>query len=577
MIPLLNGERLLDLQSRAEARFYAACRDQLPADVLVIYSAAWLYRDGRGRISEGEADFTIVSPTLGILVVEVKGGGVTFDPVTGLWHSVDRHERANLIKDPFKQAQKERHSLADQITGHTSWRQLGRGQFPLGHAVVFPDIHDATPLLGPDRQRAFIGINADLADVPRWVARVMQFWQRPTDTALGGRGARVVEDVLCSPIDVRAVLRVAVEQAEERRIRLTAEQAKVLRTLGGRRRAVVSGGAGTGKTLLAVEKAKQLAAEGLRVLLLCYNRPLADSLTHGLRGIPLITAQSFHQLCDQRARLASATGRDVIQEARNAYPSEAEQDYFDTQLPFALALSSEVLDERFDALVIDEAQDFSEEYWFGIEMLLRDQANGHLYIFIDENQTIYPRKGTLPVVDEPYPLTSNCRNTAPIHEAGYRFYKGEAVDVPDLHGLAVTWAAADQADAQADAVCRRVRQWVAAEGLEAHDVAILVAKRPKGYCYELLQPRLDTAGVRWANETHGVAGAVLLDTFSRFKGLEAQAIVLWLGDEVIDEEAWETVYVGVTRAKSLLAVVGTARVLQVVREFVLAADQDSAR
>jgi hypothetical protein len=572
MIPLLNGERLLDLQSRAEARFYEACRDQLPADILVIYSASWLYRDGRGRITEGEADFTLVSPTLGILVVEVKGGGITFNPVTGLWHSVDRNGHSNLIKDPFKQAQRERHSLVDQITGHASWRQFGGHQFPLGQAVVFPDIYDATPLLGPDRQRDLIGINADLADVPRWVARVMQFWHRHTDTPLGGRGARVVEDILCSPIDVRAVLRVAVEQAEERRVRLTAEQAKVLRTLGGRRRAVVSGGAGTGKTLLAVEKAKQLAAEGLSVLLLCYNRPLADSLAHGLRGTPLIASLSFHQLCDQRARMATAAGRDVLQEARASFSDNRERDYFDTQLPFALALSSEVLDERFDAVVIDEAQDFSEEYWYGIELLLRDEARSHLFIFIDENQTIYPRKGTLPVEDEPYHLTSNCRNTAPIHETGYRFYKGEAVDVPDLHGLEVFWAASDQVDAQADAVCRRVRQWVTVEGLDAHDIAVLVAKRPKGYCYELLQPRLDAAGVRWVNETHGVAGAVLLDTFSRFKGLEAQAIVLWLGDEVVDEETWETVYVGATRAKSLLTVVGTHRALRAVREFVQAAE-----
>jgi hypothetical protein len=572
MIPMLNDERLFDLQSRAEARFYEACRDQLPADILVIYSAAWLYRDGRGRITEGEADFTLVSPTLGILVVEVKGGGVTFDPTTGLWHSVDRNGRANPIKDPFKQAQSERHALAHQITGHASWRQFAGSQFPLGHAVVFPDINNASALLGPNRQRDFIGINTDLANVSRWVVRVMQFWQRPTDTPLGGRGARVVEDILCNPIDVRAVLRVAVEQAEERRIRLTAEQAKVLRTLGGQRRAVVSGGAGTGKTLLAAEKATQLAAAGLSVLLLCYNRPLADSLAYGLRDTPLVTAQSYHQLCDRRARMATAAGRDVIQEARNAYPGDGEQHYFDTQLPFALALSSEVLDEKFDALVIDEAQDFSEEYWFGIEMLLRDQTSGHLYIFIDQNQTIYPRKGTLPVDDEPYLLTSNCRNTVPIHEAGYRFYKGEAVDVPNLHGLEVTWAALDQPNAQADAVCRRVRQWVVVEGLHALDVAVLVAKRPKGYCYDLLQPRLDAEGVRWVVETHGVTGAVLLDTFSRFKGLEAQAVVLWLGDEVVDEGVWETVYVGATRAKSLLAIVGSNRALRAVREFVHAAE-----
>jgi hypothetical protein len=571
MIPLLDGERLQDLQSRAEARFYEVCRDQLPADVLVIYSAAWLYRDDRGRITEGEADFTLVSPTLGVLVIEVKGGGVTFDPGTGLWHSRDRNGNANSIKDPFKQAQTERHSMRHQIEGHASWRQFGGGEFPLGHAVVFPDIHDATPLLGPDRQRDIIAVNADLADLVRWVGRVMRFWQRPNDTPLGGRGARVIEDILCSPIDVQAVLRAAIDHAEVQRIRLTVNQAKVLRTIGGRRRAVVSGGAGTGKTVLAVAKAKQLAADGLDVLLLCYNRPLADSLAAGLHDTPRIAIYSFHQFCDQRAMQSTAAGRDVLQDAKAAHPSAIEQDHYDLHLPFALALSTEVLDEKFDAVVIDEAQDFSDEYWFGIDLLLRDQATGHLFVFIDENQTIYTRSGDIPIEEEPYHLTSNCRNTAPIHEAGYRFYKGETVDSPEIRGLDVTWASSDQVDAQADAVSRRVRQWVAVEGLEPHDVAVLVAKRPKAHCYELLEPRLNATGVRWVTERHGVAGAVLVDTFSRFKGLEAQAVVLWLGDEVINEEAWETVYVGATRAKSLLAVVGSHRAVRAVREFVHAA------
>ena len=572
MIPLLDGERLQDLQSRAEARFYKVCRDQLPDDVLVIYSAAWLYRDDRGRITEGEADFTLVSPTLGVLVVEVKGGGVTFDPGSGLWHSVDRNGQANPIKDPFRQAQNERHAMRHQIEGHATWRQFGGGQFPLGHAVVFPDIHDAKPLIGPDRQREIIGVNADLTDLVRWVGSVMRFWHRPDDVPLGVAGVRVVENILRSPIDVRAVLRAAIDQAEMQRIRLTENQAKVLRIIGGRRRAVVSGGAGTGKTLLAVAKAKQLAADGLSVLLLCYNRPLADSLAFGLQGTPRISVQSYHQFCDQRAAQAAAAGRDVLQEAKDGHPSDAEQDHFEVHLPLALALSTEVLDTTFDAVVIDEAQDFSDEYWFGIELLLRDQAAGHLFVFIDENQTIYPRRGGIPIEDEPYQLTSNCRNTAPIHEAGYRFYKGEAVDSPELRGLDVTWSASDQVDAQADAIATRVRQWVAVEGLDAHDVAVLVAKRPKAHCYDLLEPRMRAAGIHWVTETHGVAGAVLFETFSRFKGLEAQAVVLWLGDEVVDEEAWETVYVGATRAKSLLAVVGTNRALRSVREFVQAAE-----
>lgn len=568
MIPVLNARRLGEIPSRAEARFYEASRNQLPDEFLVIYSATWLYRDGRGRVNEGEADFTIVSPTLGVLAVEVKGGGVGFDPQAGTWRSVDRNGNSNTIKDPFRQASKERHALLDQISGHADWRQFGGQRFTLGHAVVFPDINDPTPLLGPDRQREIVGVNADLGNVLRFVGRVMQFWRQPIDVQFGVRGVRVIEDILCRPIDVRPVLRAVVDAAEVQRVRLTAEQSKVLRVIGGRRRAVVSGGAGTGKTLLAVEKAKQLASQGLSVLLLCYNRPLADYLAQGLRDSPLIQAQSYHQLCDQRSRAAVAAGRDVFNEARQAYPGAGDKHLFDVQMPFALALSADVLAEGFDALVVDEAQDFSDEYWFGLELLLRDQEVGYLYIFTDENQALYPRRGELPIDDEPFHLTANCRNTAPIHEAAYRFYKGDAIDPPELPGPPIIWNASDKDEAQVDAVARRVHQWVAVEGIDAKDIAVLVAKRPKAHYYELLRQHSDVQTVRWAVEQHGQPAAVLLDTVARFKGLEAQAVVLWLGDEVVDEGLWETVYVGLTRGKSLLAVVGSAKTLHAIRAYV---------
>ena len=81
----------------------------------------------------------------------------------------------------------------------------------------------------------------------------------------------------------------------------------------------------------------------------------------------------------------------------------------------------------------------------------------------------------------------------------------------------------------------RVNQWVQVEGLKLEDVAVLVAKRPKGFLYELLRQRADVAGVKWAFEVHGKLRHTIVDTVARFKGLEAQAVVLWIGDEVVDE------------------------------------------
>ena len=566
MIPLLSEEQLRAFPSRAEARFYEACRDQLPDEVAVIYSANWIYRNPQGRLKEGEADFTILFPEAGVLAIEVKGGGVAFDASSGKWHSVNRHGQRHEIKDPFKQASNERHALLDQLTGHPTWKQWTGKRLLLGHAVMFPDITDATSMLGPDRQREILGVNGNISSVAPWLDRVLRFWKQPNDDALGGKGVRLIEDILCKSIDIRPALRAAVDDAEQQRLRLTANQAKILRTIGGRRRAVVSGGAGTGKTVLAVEKARHLTQLNQSVLLLCYNRPLADSLAIGLRDEPKIQVLSYHQLCDRRIRqVQQETGRILLDEAAEAYPGNSRQHLFDVQMPYALALSADVLDERFDAVVVDEAQDFSDEYWLGVEMLLQDQDQSYFYIFIDENQALYPRKGKLPVEENPFYLTSNCRNTAPIHEIGYSFYQGEPIDAPELPGPDVSRTGVDGDDAQADAVVRRVQQWVQVEDLRPEDVVVLVAKRPKAHSYDLLEQRGEAAGITWAVEAHGQKRSVLIDTVARFKGLEAQAVVLWLGDEIADEKQWETVYVGTTRAKSLLAIVASQKTLKCLR------------
>lgn len=564
MIPELTADQLHELPSRAETRFYEECRQQLPAEVLVIYSANWLYRDRRGRLREGEADFTIVDPRSGVFAVEVKGGGVSFEPIADRWQSVNRHGARHDIRDPFRQASKERHALRDQIIGHALWRRWRGTRFMLGHAVMLPDIHDADSLVGPDRARPLIGIDDHMRNLPAWLAQVVAFWRNAEDDPLTQQGVQLVEDILCRPVEVQPAMRSILDNAERTRLRLTANQAKILRIIGGRKRAVISGGAGTGKTLIAVEKARQLAQEGHSVLLLCYNRPLADALNDGLSGERGITVLSFHQLCDRRIEAAKAsTGRDLLQEATEAYPGHGNNHLFEVQMPYALALSNELLAEKHDALVVDEAQDFSDDYWFAVEELLRDPTEGTFYIFIDENQALYRKHAQLPVKDEPYHLTSNCRNTAPIHRAGYVFYKGEPVDEPDLPGEPVELVAADGDAAQAAAVATTVGRLLHG-GLRPEDIGVLLAKRPKESLQNLLQQHHLSHGISWAHLPPARSNAVLIETVGRFKGLEAPAIVLWLGDDIVDGKEWELVYVGTTRAKSLLTVVGSPRALAIL-------------
>ncbi|WP_406231800.1 NERD domain-containing protein [Isoptericola jiangsuensis] len=563
MIPGLTEEQLREFRSKAEAKFYRACREQLPDDVLVLHSITWIYRDDHDRLREGEADFTIVSPRAGILAVEVKGGGVSYDAASGEWFSVDRFRKKHPIKDPFRQASGERHAIKDQLAGSSLWRRWRGRRLTMAHAVMLPDIHDARALVSPERKVEFIGIDTDMNDLSAWISKAFRFWSRNDDDVLGEQGVGLVEEILCSSVEVLPALRSYLDDSEKTRLRLTNDQARILRTIGGRKRAVISGGAGTGKTLIAVEKARQLASEGQQVLLLCYNRPLADSICSVISS-ERITVLSYHQLCDMR--IASALklhGRDLRREAEDAYPGSGARHMYDVQLPFTLALSNEILDEKYDSLIIDEAQDFSDDYWFSIEELLRDPDHGELYIFIDENQAIYRKHANLPVQERPYNLTVNCRNTAEIHRAGYVYYSGEQIDEPDLSGRDIERVAAESDVGQAASVVKIVAQLLSAS-VSPESIVVLLAKQPKSYLWKLLQAHKLPGGVAWSIESPGREDSVLVETVGRFKGLESQVVVLWLGDELVDGAHWEMVYVGVTRAKSLLYIVGSKRALSAI-------------
>jgi hypothetical protein len=186
-----------------------------------------------------------------------------------------------------------------------------------------------------------------------------------------------------------------------------------------------------------------------------------------------LDVMSFHQLCHRQVERANqASGRDLVTEAKVTYPGK---DLYDVQLPNAFAYSLDVLPDRYDAIVCDEGQDFREEFWVPLELLLSDYERSPLYVFYDDNQNIYARAGTFPIQDEPFTLTTNCRNTAPIHVAAYKHYKGVPVSPPDIEGDDVQFDASPGRDTQAAKINARIVDLVARQGVAPGDITVLIA------------------------------------------------------------------------------------------------------
>src|SRR5262249_42904878 len=146
--------------------------------------------------------------------------------------------------------------------------------------VMFPDADNLARLRLPSAPSAIVGGRANLNDVVAWFGGVFAYWagEARERGAPGRAGVSLCERILCSPVSVRPLLASELASDELTRVELTRQQSRLLRARGMRRRAVICGGAGTGKTLLALERAMELARSGRRVLLLCYNRALSDFL-----------------------------------------------------------------------------------------------------------------------------------------------------------------------------------------------------------------------------------------------------------------------------------------------------------
>jgi len=519
-------------ESRAELRLFERLRDDTSNHLLAFHHVAWIIPGAR-RPEQGEADFVLAHPEHGLLVLEVKGGTIGYDASTGHWRTRGNEGEAR-IKDPFNQARKNSHSLR---------RLLERGirasddRFFASYAVAWPNTRIKTARLKPDAPRQVIVDGDDLRSLDARLLEVFGYWHGQGQQAgLEAADLERIERTLANSFEVAAPL--AVELAEEERelLRLTEEQYYVLDMLERHPRAAIAGCAGSGKTFLAAEKARRLASRGFRVLVLCFNRFLAEHLRRGLADADGVDVYSFDGLC-----------REVVEEAGIELPPEEEtQGEYWGRLRSLFAENIEVAAGRYGALLVDEAQDFDEDWWLPLQLLLDDPDHSPLYVFFDDNQRIFPVPKNLPVPDKPYQLTKNCRNTKTINRLVSSFYTGETITVLGPEGPPLdSHFYRDETDLleQLDA---NVRRWLKEAEISPDQIALLT---PKSAGKSALW-RVDELGGVKLTDYPWDPGKILRSSIHKFKGLERLVVAVAELESVSDK----VLYVGFSRPNVFLSI-----------------------
>jgi superfamily I DNA/RNA helicase len=279
--------------------------------------------------------------------------------------------------------------------------------------------------------------------------------------------------------------------------------------------------------------------------MLCFNRPLLIQLRKDLAGSPASVA-TFHEFC---GRMCEAKGIDLEAERMTC----EEQQFWNKRLPDLLTdIGLDVPPERYDDLIIDEGQDFKAAWVDALKLFL--DPDGSLFVFRDDYQNIYGGDdASLAVQAEPLELTENVRNTQNIFRAGVRFRSGNPQSCLGPEGTAVSWVAAEPGRL-ARAVDREVSRLLTSEGVASGDIAVLCGCGAES---SVLRASPQIAGRAWTPADEPADDRIILDSIMRFKGLDRPVVILC---EIEDADG-EIAYVGLTRAKSHLIVVGAVQAL----------------
>lgn len=524
----------------SEQQVWERLREGLPGDCVLMANLRLT-----DEVKDHEIDLLVLIPEAGFVCLEVKGGSVWLEPDG--W----RINRGGTVDrcDPVGQAREGKHALRRYVEADPAWGS--REQVAFSHGVVLPHSVLDAGFSVPQLPRWGFRDRDDMADLPERVRQngwglAHGRWTPNHDDV------ELVAEILAGRRPPAPDVNADAEERAALADRLTQEQMVVLQVTRQLRRVEVRGGAGSGKTVLALQKAKDLtrgAGEGApreRVALLCYSIGLAEYLKRQVAQWPRRHRPAFVGTFEELGRLWGV-------------PMGAEDDpvFWEEQLPRLMAEQAEQLPagHRYDSVVVDEAQDFADSWWRAVLGALREEETGGVFVFSDENQRLFERFGRPPVQLVPLVLDHNLRNTRQIYDAfgplAPSRMQPRGGSGPGVRFVAATSEEAlDAADDQVEALME--------EGWEPARIALLTTghRHPEQTAQVARHGKVDYWRSFWEGED------VFYGHVLGSKGLERSCVVLCVNEAGERDRARERLYVGMSRATDVLVVVGDPAVVR---------------
>lgn len=544
-IPPYMGE---EIKSNAEKKMYDVLQELDMDDTYVLHSLGLPKHQSK---IYGEIDFVVVCKR-GVACLEIKGGRV--ECREGKWFFIDRYgvERQKP-EGPFAQVTGNMFSLLTELKNKFQNNPHFKGLL-VASGVVFPDIEFKSTSQEIIPEIIYDNTTESITD---YINKVFDYWEQRQHRKSEKLSKQDIKDIvkfLRGDFTFIPTLRDRLDNVEKRLVRLTNEQAQIMNALGMNSHLLIEGGAGTGKTLLAMDFARKRAEKGDKVLYLTYNKNLSNNINRQLNSDEKLKVINIHALFGEYVPVDI----NKMNENANRYFGDILPEEFFEWISNLNAKEAEKL--KYDLIVMDEGQDIIKPiYLYSLDMLLKGGLEkGNWAIFYDEKQNIYnPEYSDGMEIIESYSVAKfklfvNCRNTVQI---GTYSAKESGVEINEFlqengeEVQTISYTDINDFKQKIKEIIKRLR----AEKVDTSEIAFLAPKKYSNSILSKIGFEVNELGNNYDSESNLPKFA----TIQGFKGLDSKIVILVDVDNIHPENFSKFIYIAGTRARTLLYVVAS--------------------
>jgi hypothetical protein len=465
----------------SEREFYYALKNQLDDNVFVFFSISWITYDNRKR-QMSETDFLIFDPKYGYLVIEVKGG-YQLHIEGNEWHLHDDYGVRKLKKSPFDQAEQNMYYFLKYYQQQYNFPFKGT----FGYMVAYPNFVVNNPEMLGNRPKPVTIDYLDMKDLSLKIKEAFNFWRgqkEPYQRVFTEDQKQKFLKLVEKRVAISAAAGSLIQHKDKQLQMINRVQDNYITFLTNYNRVLIKGGAGTGKTWIAIKYSNLQVRNGLTALVTCKSKELSTMIK---------------QHTDENVKVKSFVELTSIDSSQN----KKTLDYY-------------------DLIVIDEGQDFNyEEMKFICSMLKNNTSK--LFVFYDDTQNVLNMNINFEefIKEPPYVLRENLRNTMNIYQyATSKTNLGTDVITNPIIGPAPEIIHINNYNQLINKLEDLLNEMIIDEYVNSADIAIIIDDE--------LSSHIDLNRIGQyilTEETQTLPGEIKKSTTSRFKGLESSVVI----------------------------------------------------